>query len=323
MSSHPAITIPEEFNGQRCDVVLAKLLPQYSRSLLSTWLKEGLITIDAKQLRPKDKVQANAIIAFAANWPDRHSDPGVSQPEDIPLTVVYEDDSVLIINKPAELVVHPGAGNKDHTLVNALLHHAPVLQELPRAGIIHRLDKNTTGLLVVAKTLPAYTSLTRQMQAREIKRQYMALVQGHVISGGTIDTHYGRHPRNRLKMAVCNGGRQAITHYRVLQSYHNYFTALEVNLETGRTHQIRVHMQHINHPIFGDPLYGKRPKLPTELPLEAQEKILAFKRQALHAQSLTLTHPTSHESLTFTADLPEDLTNLLSLLDKYRDEFSC
>ena len=311
------ITVPDELNGLRIDVVLAKLLPQYSRSQLSLWLKEGVILVNGKRLKPKEKVSAQASIELPQNWPENPDATSSSLPEDIPLNIVYEDDSLIIINKPIGLVVHPGAGNKDHTLVNALLHHAPQLNELSRAGIIHRLDKNTSGLLVIAKTLTAYTNLTRQMQAREIKRHYMALVQGHVISGGTIDTHYGRHPHNRLKMAVCVGGRQAITHYRVKKHYQQYFTYLDVTLETGRTHQIRVHMNHINHPIFGDPLYGKRPKLPAELPVEIQDKILAFKRQALHAVTLTLTHPENHETLTFTADLPEDLQNLMTTLDDY------
>ena len=259
----------------------------------------------------------DAIIELPEKWPDNHASNPTCLPEDIPLTIVYEDLSLIIINKPAGLVVHPGAGNKNHTLVNALLHHAPQLHDLPRAGIIHRLDKDTTGILVVAKTLPAYTSLARQMQAREIKRHYLGLVQGHLISGGTIDTLFGRHPHNRLKMAVDVGNRQAITHYRVHKHYHEYFTLLNITLETGRTHQIRVHMQHINHPIFGDPLYGKRPKIPTDMPLEIQEKLLSFKRQALHAATLTLTHPEHHESLTFTAELPDDLQTVLTILDEY------
>lgn len=311
------ITVPEDLNGQRIDVVLAKLIPQYSRSQLSTWLKDGFITVNGKHIKPKEKVFAEAIIEIPENWPENQALNPTCLAEDIPLNIIYEDPYFIIINKPAGLVVHPGAGNKDHTLVNALLHHAPQLAELPRAGIIHRLDKETTGLLVIAKTLTAYTNLVRQMQAREIKRHYLGLVQGHVISGGTIDTLFGRHPHNRLKMTVDVGNRQAITHYRVRKHYQGYFTLLNVTLETGRTHQIRVHMHHINHPIFGDQLYGKRPKIPMELPQEVQDQLLSFNRQALHAATLTLTHPEHHETLTFTAELPDDLQTILKTLDNY------
>lgn len=310
--------VPEELFGLRIDVILSKLLPQYSRSQLTTWLKQGLITVNGQTLKPKEKILTETTIELPEQWPE--GAPGSSchdLPEDIPLNIVFEDEAFLIINKPTGLVVHPGAGNHSHTLVNALLHHAPSLIELPRAGIIHRLDKDTTGLLVIAKTLTAYTDLSRQMQSREIKRHYLALVQGHLISGGTIDTFYGRHPHNRLKMTVAQGGRQAVTHYRLQKHYQNYFTLLDVSLETGRTHQIRVHMNHINHPIFGDPLYGKRPKLPKELPDDIEELILSFHRQALHASTLTLTHPVQHETLTFNAELPDDLLKLLNTLDEH------
>ena len=319
MNNSPSstLTVPEALSGQRIDVILAKLLPQYSRSQLSSWLKLGLITVNGKPIKPKEKVLAESIIEIPENWPENQGANQTCLAEDIPLNVIYEDPHLIIINKPAGLVVHPGAGNKEHTLVNALLHHAPELNELPRAGIIHRLDKDTTGLLVIAKTLPAYTNLVRQMQAREIKRHYLGLVLGHVISGGTIDTLYGRHPHNRLKMTVGVGKRQAITHYRVSQHYQKYFTLLNITLETGRTHQIRVHMQHINHPILGDPLYGKRPLIPAELPQELHNQLLSFNRQALHAKILTLTHPESHETLTFTAELPDDLQTILTTLDNY------
>lgn len=311
------LAVPEELSGQRIDLVLARLLPQYSRSQLSSWLKLGLITVNGKHYKPKEKVLSEAIIEIPDSWPENQGTNPTCLAEDIPLNIIYEDPSLIIINKPAGLIVHPGAGNKDHTLVNALLHHAPQLAELSRAGLIHRLDKDTTGLLVIAKTLTAYTSLARQMQSREIKRHYFGLVQGHVISGGTIDTLYGRHPHNRLKMTVNVGNRQAITHYRVKKHYQSYFTGLNITLETGRTHQIRVHMNHMNHPIFGDPLYGKRPKIPMDLPQEIQDQFLAFNRQALHAATLTLTHPEHHETLTFTAELPDDLQTILSILDDY------
>ena len=311
------LTIPVDLLGQRIDIILAQLLPQYSRSQLSSWLKEGIITVDGKQLKPKNKIQVEAQIECPLQWPIQHDFNLNCQAEAIPLHIVFEDSEFIIVNKPAGLVVHPGAGNQTHTLVNALLYHAPQLKELPRAGIVHRLDKDTTGLLVVAKNLTAYTDLVRQMQAREIQRHYIALVQGSMVAGGTIDTFYGRHPHNRLKMHVAAGGRQAITHYRIKKSYQNYFTLLDVTLETGRTHQIRVHMTHLNHPILGDALYGKRPKLPTELPEDVIQAILSLKRQALHAASLTLTHPLHHETLTFNAELPDDFQMILNHLDFY------
>ncbi len=309
------IVVPNDLFGQRIDVVLSKLIPEYSRSQLSAWLKQGLITVNGQPIKPKEKVLSAASIEIIGDWPKNQGTNPSYLPENIPLNIIYEDSYLLIINKPAGLVVHPGAGNQDHTLVNALLYHAPQLIELPRAGIIHRLDKDTTGLLVVAKTLTAYTSLVRQMQARDIKRHYLGLVQGHVISGGTIDTFYGRHPHHRLKMTANAGHRQAVTHYKIKKHYQGYFTLLNVTLETGRTHQIRVHMHHINHPILGDPLYGRRPKIPTELPQEIQNQILTLNRQALHAATLTLTHPEQHEILTFTAELPDDLQAILTTLD--------
>ena len=311
------IAVPDDLYGQRIDVILAKLIPHYSRAQLSAWLKQGLITVNGQHLKPKEKILTKAMIEFSDHAPENVLINQRCLAQNIPLTIIYEDSSLMIINKQAGLVVHPGAGNQDHTLVNALLHHAPQLHELPRAGMIHRLDKQTSGLLVIAKTLSAYTALVRQMQAREIKRYYLALVQGHVISGGTIETFYGRHPRHRLKMAVNSGHRQAITHYRINKHYQGYFTLLNITLETGRTHQIRVHMQHVKHPILGDPLYGQRPKMPTNLPQDIQDKLLSFKRQALHAATLTLKHPERDETLTFTAELPDDFQTILTTLDTY------
>ncbi|MBA2710569.1 MAG: 23S rRNA pseudouridine(1911/1915/1917) synthase RluD [Tatlockia sp.] len=310
------VIIPRDYHGQRLDIVLAQLFPDFSRSQLSAWLKEGAITLNKGKSKPKDKVlggeELNMEIDFEKFNPYQDS----YLPEAIPLDIVYEDEQVIVINKPAGLVVHPGAGNREHTLVNALLHHHGDLQYLPRAGIIHRLDKETTGLLVCAKTLPAHTNLIRQMQAREIQRHYQTLVQGHLISGGKIETCYGRHPRNRLKMAVCTQGREAITHYSIRKQYQD-FTLLEVQLMTGRTHQIRVHMAHINHPVVGDPLYGGRIRFPSQATDELREIFRSFSRQALHASKLAFKQPESEIVLTFEVPLPDDFKTLLNALDEH------
>ena len=308
-----------EHHGQRVDVVLAQLFSDFSRSQLQSWLKEGAITLDQRHVKPKDKVYGGEHIKLQVVLAISNSK---NEAEDIPLQVIFEDEHVLIINKPAGLIVHPGAGNPQHTLVNALLHHDPSLHHLSRAGIVHRLDKDTTGLLIVAKTLAAHTSLVRQMQAREIQRHYLALVYGHLISGGTIDTFYGRHPRNRLKMAVCTQGRQAITQFSLHQQY-QHFTLLDVALMTGRTHQIRVHMAHINHPVVGDPLYGGRSRIPAGINNTLRQALQQFKRQALHACSLSFIHPHLQEPLTFTAPLPDDFQLLLTTLDTDCDSSSC
>lgn len=309
--------VPIELQGKRIDVVLAQLFPQFSRSQLSQWLKQGIIRVNQKDSKPKDKISGGETISYPNPWPNYYEDKQQDQPEDIPLSIVYEDSAILVINKPRHLVVHPGAGNREHTLVNALLHYHPPLSNLPRAGIIHRIDKDTTGLLLVAKDLLSYNYLIQQMQQRAIQRHYIALVAGNIVTGGTIDTCFGRHPHNRLKMAVKDAGKSAITHYRVTKRYQGFFTLLDVSLETGRTHQIRVHMAHIDHPIIGDPLYGKRPKLPKDIPQELANAITNFRYQALHAAKLTLIHPTHHEILTFTADMPDDLHYLLDSLDTY------
>ncbi|KTD11382.1 23S rRNA pseudouridine(1911/1915/1917) synthase RluD [Legionella jamestowniensis] len=309
------IVVPREFHGQRIDVVLAQLFPDYSRSQLSSWLKQGAITLNRRTCKPKEKVMDGDEIVMQVDF-STHVQQVVSIPEDIPLAIVHEDEHLLVLNKPAGLVVHPGAGNREHTLVNALLHHAPQLANLPRAGIIHRLDKETTGLLVVAKTLSTHTSLIRQMQAREIHRCYITLVQGHLISGGEIHTFYGRHPKNRLKMAVCAQGREAITLYSIRKQYQDY-TLLDVELLTGRTHQIRVHMAYINHPVVGDPLYGGRMRFPAQATEDLREKFRQFQRQALHAARLSFIHPETKEELTFEAPLPDDFQFLLQALDTH------
>ncbi|RUR19780.1 23S rRNA pseudouridine(1911/1915/1917) synthase RluD [Legionella sp. km535] len=310
------ITIPREYHSQRIDSVLAQLLPEYSRSQISNWIKSGAVTLNNKPCKPKDKTLDGDLIKIHVDLNRIDTDFTQCEPESIPLDIIYEDDDVLVLNKPAGLVVHPGAGNKEHTLVNALLHHASALQHLPRAGIVHRLDKDTTGLLIVAKSLMAHTSLIRQMQARDIKRNYITLVLGHVISGGTIDTGFGRHPRNRLKMAVTGQGRQAITHYAIKKHY-NDFTLLDVSLMTGRTHQIRVHLAHINHPVVGDQLYNGRIKFPLNANDQLRMQLQQFKRQALHACSITFRHPKTEEELTFKAPMPDDFKLLLETLDEH------
>lgn len=321
MSNHiqKQFLVSSEYHNQRIDSVLAQLLPEYSRSQLSHWIKSGTVLLNKSPCKPKDKVAGNSQIDIDIHLTEVNTDFNSCEPQEIPLNIVYEDNEVLVLNKPAGLVVHPGAGNKDNTLVNALLHHSDCLQYLPRAGIIHRLDKDTTGLLIVAKSLTAHTSLIRQMQERDIQRHYVTLVQGHVISGDTVDTHFGRHPRNRLKMAVTGNGRQAVTHYRIKKQFSDY-TLLNVSLMTGRTHQIRVHMAYINHPVFGDQLYGGRMRFPAHADDGLKTLLQQFKRQALHACSISFDHPRTQEKLTFTAPLPDDFTMLLHALEQYDAE---
>ena len=313
------ITVPREYHSQRVDSVLAQLLPEYSRSQISNWIKTGAILMNHKPCKPKDKTLDGDLIELNVDFNEIDTNFNLCEPEDIPLNIVFEDEEVLVLNKPAGLVVHPGAGNREHTLVNALLHHDPNLRHLPRAGIIHRLDKDTTGLLIVAKSLTAHTSLIRQMQAREIQRHYTTLVQGHVISGGTIDTGFGRHPRNRLKMTVTGQGRQAITHYTVKKQYKD-FTLLDVSLMTGRTHQIRVHLAYINHPVIGDQLYSGRMRLPANASDTLRTVLQQFKRQALHACSITFYHPETDKELTFKAPLPDDFKLLLKTVDEHYED---
>lgn len=315
-SADQQFIVPEEFAGKRLDCILAQLLPTFSRSQLTVWLKAGFVTVNNQHLKPKIKLEGGESIVLTR--PLEVTVPETSQftPEPIPLDIAYEDDELMVINKPAGLVVHPGAGNRSHTLVNALVHHDASLNQLPRAGIIHRLDKETTGLLLIGKTLETYTALVRQMQAREIDRHYVTLVQGHIVAGQTLKTNYGRHPRQRLKMAVCEIGKEAITTYTVQKHYPKAgATFLNVKLLTGRTHQIRVHMAHINHPIVGDPLYGGRPRHPVGLSDEAREIFLNFKRQALHAKTLSFYHPVLNEQITLEAALPDDFQKLLDVLN--------
>jgi 23S rRNA pseudouridine1911/1915/1917 synthase len=315
--------IPRDCHYQRIDVVLAQLLPEYSRSQISSWIKEGAITLNQSRCKPKDKTLEGDLVLINVHFTlTMDPDFKASTPENIPLNVVYEDEEVLVVNKPAGLVVHPGAGNRDHTLVNALLHHDISLHHVPRAGIIHRLDKDTTGLLIIAKTLTAHTALIRQMQERAIERHYLTLVQGNIISGGILDTGFGRHHKNRLKMAVMEHGRQAITHYTVQKRYTD-FTLLHVQLMTGRTHQIRVHMAYMKHPVVGDSLYGCRMRTPAQAQEPLKKALQQFKRQALHARTISFYHPKTQEQITLEAAIPSDFQALINLLDEHYDHGTC
>jgi len=305
------LTIPPELAGSRIDQALAKLLPEYSRSLLKNWINEHEITVNGEFWQPKTKVSGGEIVIIDAKPKEQTTD----KPEPIELNIVFEDSEILVINKPAGIVVHPGAGNRTSTLLNALLYHVPELKNIPRAGIVHRLDKDTSGLLVIAKTLKAHTYLVRQLQWRKIHREYETIVYGELISGGMIKTQIGRHPTQRIKMAVVDEehGKTAITHYRIIKKYRD-FTHLRVKLETGRTHQIRVHLSHIHHPIVGDQVYGGRMRLPKNAPEKLITTLQNFKRQALHARKLGLIHPTTHELVEWQIELPKDIKQLLTNL---------
>ena len=273
--------ISDDWAGKRLDHALADMFPDYSRSRLQQWLKDGQITVNGEVLRAKDKVAGGEEVEL---YPKLECDTDW-QAQDIPLDIVHEDEHILVIHKPAGLVVHPAAGNQDGTLLNGLLFHDTELATLPRAGIVHRLDKDTSGLLVVARTLKAQKQLVDQLQERAFLREYRAVVNGVLTAGGTVDEPIGRHPVHRKRMAVVHNGKTAITHYRIEQRFRAH-SLLRVKLETGRTHQIRVHMAHINHPIVGDPVYGGRLKLPKGCTDELVETLRSFKRQALHATLL-------------------------------------
>ena len=301
--------VPDSSAGRRLDAVVAELFPEYSRSRLSAWIKDGDVSVDGELARGRDPVRGGERIALSAVQETQTH----ALPEDIPLDVLFEDEQVLVIDKPAGLVVHPGAGNPTGTMVNALLHRDPTLELLPRAGIVHRLDKDTSGVMVVARTLPAHTSLVAQLSARGVHRQYLAVVFGALVSGGTANGAIDRHPRDRVRMAVREDGKDAVTHYRLRERFRAH-TALECRLETGRTHQIRVHMAHLKHPIVGDPLYGGSFKLPKGASEDLIAALRAFKRQALHAEVLEFMHPLSGEPVRCTAPVPADMLNLMALL---------
>lgn len=303
--------IPETLAKQRLDVALSQIFPDYSRNQIQQWIRDGYVQLNDKIVqKPRHEVTAGQTVVITATMNENTE----WEAQAIPLTIIYEDDTIIIVNKPVGLIVHPGAGNPDQTLVNALLHHEPALSLIPRAGIIHRLDKETSGLLVIAKTLAAHNALIKQMQARDIEREYRAVVHGHIISGGTINLPMGRHPTQRTKMAVRETGKEAITHYRVLEHFREH-TFLAVKLETGRTHQIRVHFSHYNYPIVGDPAYGKRGQYQyPELSQAAQDALNGFKHQALHAYKLALTHPATKKRMEWKAPLPADMEHLLQCL---------
>lgn len=308
--------VPDAMTGLRLDQAAAELFDEFSRERLKGWIKEGALTVDGQRLRPRAPVMSGAVLALNAVLEENR----VWEAEAIALDIVHEDDDVLVINKPVGLVVHPAAGNQSGTLLNALLHHAPALATLPRAGIVHRLDKDTSGLMVVAKTLAAQTSLVEQLQARRVKREYDAIVTGAMIAGGKVDAPIGRHPVDRKRQAVvANGGKPAVTHYRVVERFRGH-THVRCRLETGRTHQIRVHMAHQRFPLVGDPVYGGRLKLPAGAGEALKEALRHFSRQALHARRLAFMHPTHHELVEFGAELPDDMFMLLDILREDQTE---
>lgn len=303
------ITVPNELSGIRLDSALATLLPDYSRTRLKTWILDGRVLVDERLAQPRKQLSGGERIRVEAILEPVSAD----QPENIPLDIIHEDEDIIVLNKPAGLVVHPGAGNLDGTLVNALLHHDAALADLPRAGVVHRLDKDTSGIMVIARNLPAQTRLVQQIQAREVNREYHAIVSGTLTAGGSIDAPIGRHPVQRTRMAVSERGKPALTHYRVVQRYRAH-THIRVTLATGRTHQIRVHMAHIRYPILGDPVYGERLRLPRNADETLRATLRGFKRQALHAARLTLNHPAHLQPCSFEAPLPPDLLDLIAAL---------
>jgi 23S rRNA pseudouridine1911/1915/1917 synthase len=305
------LTIPPEMAGQRLDSALARLLPEHSRTRIKGWIEAGAVKVRGNPCKPRDTVEAGSRVQVQVTV-DAPAQPEM-QAEDIALRLVHEDADVLVIDKPAGLVVHPGAGNPRHTLQNALLGLDSKLAALPRAGLIHRLDKDTSGLLVVARTLAAQTSLSRQLEARTMAREYVAVCVGVMTGGGTIDEPIGRHRGDRLRMAIRVSGRPAVTHYRVLERYRAH-TYLSVKLETGRTHQIRLHLSHIKYPIVGDPVYGGRFGLPRGATQLLIDTLRAFKRQALHAATLGFEHPRTGKMLTLQSPVPADFARLLGVL---------
>jgi 23S rRNA pseudouridine1911/1915/1917 synthase len=301
--------VGEDQDGLRLDQALAQLFPDYSRSRLQAWTRDGRVLVNGLVIRPRDKVRNGDQLQLSAV-----AEPQVAcVPQAIPLHIVFEDEHLLVVNKPAGLVVHPAAGNPDGTLQNALLHHDEALAALPRAGIVHRLDKDTTGLMVVARSSLAHKRLTDAIAAREVHREYRALVVGQFLAGGRIDEPIGRHPTQRTRMAVNPLGKPAVTHYRVLANFRGY-TLLKVVLETGRTHQIRVHMAHLRHPVFGDPVYGGRPRLPAGASDALKTVLRGWHRQALHAKRLDLVHPATARPMRFTCALPDDMRKLIDAL---------
>ncbi len=298
-----------EQHGERIDQVAAVLFPDFSRSRLQIWIRDGSLTMNGEKVRPRDKAVVGAQLQLDARLEAEVTWIG----EEIALDILFEDEHVIVVNKPAGLVVHPGAGNTHGTLVNALLNYAPELDRLPRGGIVHRLDKETSGVMFVARSTLAHRSLVAQLSERTVKREYAAICIGAVSGGATIDAAIARHPSARTKMAVVEGGKPAITHYRLVERFAHH-SHVAVNLETGRTHQIRVHMAWKKHPLVGDPVYGGRPRIPPSASPRLISALREFPRQALHARSLAFDHPQSGEWIEFSTELPEDLHTLLQLL---------
>ena len=311
------VTIPVEMLGMRLDQALAELIQDYSRSRLQQWIRAGEVTLDDRVPQVRQKVQGGEIACIHAEIVEQTA----SKPEPIPLDVVYEDESLLVVNKPAGLVVHPAAGNPAGTLLNALLHHDARLAGLPRAGIVHRLDKSTSGLMVVARTLTAHKKLVEALQARSVTREYLTVVNSVLTAGGRVDAPIGRHPVDRKRMAVVAGGKEAITNFRVEERYRAH-TLVRVSLETGRTHQIRVHMAHVHTPVVGDPVYGGRLRLPKGADERLKDVLQNFKRQALHATQLALQHPESDTRVSWQAAVPEDMACLIEALQEDARMFS-
>ena len=306
------IIIPERMTGDRLDVALSEMLPDYSRSKITAWIKSGDALINNKAFKPKDKVNGSQIVILSLNKKQNND----WSAENITLNIVFEDEDIIIINKPFGLVTHPGAGNWNGTLANALLYYEPELSKLDRAGIVHRLDKNTSGLMVIARNEKSQKYLVEQLQSHSVVREYSAIVYGHMISGGSVNDPIGRDPKDRIKQAVSSNGKDATTHYRVIDRFKSH-THVKAILETGRTHQIRVHLSHIGYPLLGDSMYGGRVRFPKKASEILKESLLGFKRQALHSKKLTLNHPSTGELMSWKASLPDDMLELLDILNEF------
>ncbi len=319
VSSQPAteiIKVDAEYAGQRLDQVLSACFPELSRSRLQAWVKNKQVKVDEQiVVKPRHKLLGEETLTVETTLQEQ----GEWQATEMPLNIHYQDDSIIIINKPADLVVHPAPGHYTDTLVNGLLYHFPELSVLPRAGIVHRLDKDTTGLLVVARTAQAHNQLVAQLEERAFRREYLALVHGVLVAGDTIDLPVGRHPVNRKKMAVVDYGKEAITHFRIGQKFKG-FTLVQVKLETGRTHQIRVHFSHKKHPLVGDPQYCVRNLKPKGMGESFSQVWDDFRRQALHARLLGLTHPVTGEWMEWESEVPEDMSELLDAIRKHDEQ---
>jgi 23S rRNA pseudouridine1911/1915/1917 synthase len=302
--------VSEQFAGQRLDAALASMFPDYSRRRLQQWIRDGRVLLNGERVKPRTRLQGDEVLELNIRAESRSDQ---FQAQAIALDIVYEDDAIIVLDKPAGLVVHPAAGHADGTLLNALLHHDAELAQVPRAGIVHRLDKDTTGLMVVARNLSAHKHLVAELQQRSIQREYQAVVQGIITAGGVVDAPIGRHARDRVRMCVRDDGKPAKTHYRVIKRFRDH-SHVQLKLDSGRTHQIRVHMQHIRHAIVGDPVYGGRQRLPPQADPALVEQLRHFKRQALHAFRLSLLHPEIGKHLSWRSDLPDDMVQLLAAL---------